>query len=195
MIKTERLILRPWRKEDLEPFAKLNTDPRVREFLYPTVLSKEASDQLVKQIEAKIEKNGWGMWAVSVPGIAEFIGFIGLNYLDPSDFPAPFTPAVEIGWRLSYEYWGKGYATEGALACLQYGFKTLNLDEIVAITTVRNERSQAVMKRISMHHDAKDDFNHPHVPEDHPLSRHVLYRIKFNEWQDAKNNHEKSNNP
>lgn len=93
-------------------------------------------------------------------------------------FSAPFTPAVEIGWRLAYEYWGKGYATEGALSCLNYGFGSLNLEEIVAFTAVLNTRSRAVMERLGMHQDPKDDFNHPKLPLDHPLSRHVLYRMK-----------------
>lgn len=173
-IKTERLILRPWREEDLEAFARLNADPRVREY-FPGLLIREESDQLAKKICIAMEQQGWGLWAVSIPDVADFIGFIGLASVD---FAADFTPAVEIGWRLSYEYWGKGYATEGAKAALIYGFETLQLDEIVAFTAINNVRSRHVMEKIGMYHDEKSDFDHPKLPEGHSLRRHALYRIK-----------------
>ncbi len=180
-IKTERLILRPWRSEDLEPFAQLNADPRVMEY-FPSTLSKEESDQMAKRMRARIEERGWGLWAVSVPGIAEFIGFIGLNDVD-ANFEAPFTPAIEIGWRLAYDYWGRGYAIEGAIACLRYGFEKLNLEEIVSFTAIQNRRSRSVMEKIGMHHNPKDDFDNPKLPEGHPLRHHVLYRLNTNEWK------------
>ncbi len=176
-LKTERLVLRPWCQEDLEPFAKLNADPFVMEY-FPKTLAKEESDQWGERMKAKIEEKGWGFWAVSIPGIADFIGFIGLNFVDHAFLPVHFTPAVEIGWRLAFDYWGKGYATEGAKACLKYGFETLNLSEIVSFTAVRNMRSRRVMEKIGMHRDEKDDFDHPKLPEGHPLKRHVLYRKK-----------------
>jgi 3-dehydroquinate dehydratase / shikimate dehydrogenase len=182
MIQTQRLVLRPWKEEDLEPFAALNADPKVMEY-FPSTFSREESDRLARRIQSKIEEKGWGMWAVAIPGIADFIGFIGLNDVDESTFPAHFTPAVEIGWRLAYPFWGKGYATEGALACLKYGFETLNLEEIVSFTAVQNMRSRVVMERIGMHRDPKDDFDHPKLPKEHKLNRHVLYRLKSNEWQ------------
>lgn len=181
-IKTKRLILRQWREEDFEPFAQLNADPRVMEY-FPTTLSREESDKMAKRMLMKIEERGWGWWAVSVQDAAEFIGFIGLNNVDKSILDTPFTPAVEIGWRLAYDYWGKGYATEGAAASLVYGFETLNLDEIVSFTAVQNMRSRAVMERIGMHHDSKDDFDHPKLPEGHWLRRHVLYRLGAREWR------------
>lgn len=184
-LKTQRLILRPWCEQDLEPFAKLNADPKVMEY-FPTTLSKAESDQLAKRIKTKMDEKVWGMWAVSVPGVAEFIGFIGLNIEDQVSFPAPFTPAVEVGWRIAFEYWGKGYATEGAKAALAYGFETLNLDEIVSFTAVQNMRSRRVMERIGMHHDPKDDFDHPKLLEGHPLRKHVLYRLSQEEWQTHK---------
>ena len=109
---------------------------------------------------------------------------IGLNRLDNSILPVHFLPAVEVGWRLAFDYWGKGYATEGALACLKYGFEMLDLDEIVSFTTVTNKRSRAVMEKIGMHHDPKEDFDHPHVPEGNPLRKHVLYRLTRNEWKE-----------
>lgn len=181
-LKTKRLILRPWREEDLEPFAQLNADPRVMEY-FPATLSKTESDQLAQRIKNKMNEKGWGMWAVSVPGIAEFIGFIGLNSEDQASFPAPFTPAIEIGWRIAFEYWGKGYATEGAKAALAYGFEILNLDEIVSFTAVQNMRSRRIMEKIGMYHDPKDDFDHPKLPKEHKLNRHVLYRLKSRDWE------------
>jgi 3-dehydroquinate dehydratase/shikimate dehydrogenase len=179
-LKTKRLILRPWKKEDLEPFAALNADLQVMEY-FPSTLSREESDQLAGRIQAKFAEKGWGMWAVSAPAIADFIGFIGLNFVD--SFSAPFTPAVEIGWRLGSGFWGQGYAVEGALASLQYGFETLHLNEIVSFTATQNQRSRRVMEKIGMHHNMKDDFDHPKLPEGHPLRRHVLYRFRKEEWK------------
>lgn len=172
-IKTERLILRPWREEDLEPFAQLNADPRVMEF-YPGILTHEESDQFANRIRTAMKQQGWGLWAVSVPDVAEFIGYIGLA---PVNFVADFTPAVEVGWRLSYDFWGKGYATEGAKAAVKYGLITLQLDEIVSFTPIQNKRSQRVMQKIGMTHSAEEDFDHPRLAEGHWLRRHVLYRL------------------
>lgn len=174
IIKTDRLILRPWSDEDLEPFAKLNADPRVREF-FPSTRSFQETGEEVRLIRAGFENNGWGFWAASLIEDDSFIGFIGLNNVG---FSANFTPAVEIGWRLAHEHWGKGYATEGAKAALKYGFEKLHLDEIVSFTPVQNKRSQNVMQKIGMHHDQSSDFDHPRLPEGHPLRKHVLYRIK-----------------
>jgi 3-dehydroquinate dehydratase / shikimate dehydrogenase len=183
LIETNRLILRPWRKEDLEPFAHLNADAKVMEY-FPSTLSHKESDDLANRISSKLEEQGWGLWAVSVSGIVDFIGFIGLA--EPT-FSAHFTPAVEVGWRLAYPFWGRGYATEGALACLKYGFEALNLKEIVSFTAAQNMRSRAVMERIGMHHDLKDDFDHPKMPESHKLRRHVLYRLEGQKWQNQNN--------
>jgi len=176
ILKTKRLILRPWKQEDLKSFADLNADPRVMEY-FPSLLSQEESDQMAKRMQAKIEERGWGFWAVSIPGVSDFIGFIGLNQIDQSTFPTHFSPAVEIGWRLAFNYWGNGYATEGAMICLKYGFETLHLREIVSFTAAQNNRSKSVMEKIGMHRDPKDDFDHPKLPEGHWLKRHVLYRM------------------
>jgi 3-dehydroquinate dehydratase / shikimate dehydrogenase len=173
-IETERLILRQWRASDFEPFAKMNKDPRVREF-FSSISTEEESNKSAKILSTSIEERGWGFWAVSVPNVSEFIGFIGLQ---PIPFTAHFTPAVEIGWRLAYDFWGFGYATEGAKAALRYGFEELNLEEIVSITTVANMRSRNVMEKIGMTHVPEDDFDHPNLPDGHNLKRHVLYRIK-----------------
>lgn len=177
IITTERLILRPWDEDDFEPFAQLNADPRVMEY-FPSTLSREESDQMAKRMQAKIEERGWGWWAVSITRTGEFIGFIGLNNVDKPTFTTDSTPAVEVGWRLAHDYWGKGYATEGALACLKYGFGTLKLPEIVAFTAIQNLRSRAVMKKIGMTYNPEDDFDHSKLPEGHKLRRLVLYRIK-----------------
>jgi 3-dehydroquinate dehydratase/shikimate dehydrogenase len=180
VIKTERLILRPWQDSDLEPFAQMNADPRVREFFF-NLLTPQESDHTVKLFSEHIEKCGWGFWAAALIETNEFIGFIGLEDVT---FPAPFVqnPTVEIGWRLATDYWGRGYATEGARAALQYAFEKLKLQEIVSFTAVENQRSRHVMEKIDMHHDPEDDFDHPRIPANHPLQRQVLYRLKISEW-------------
>lgn len=172
-IVTDRLILRPWKKEDFEPFSDINADPRVREF-FPSIQKKEESDEQARAISKGIEKCGWGFWAVSTSD-ADFIGMIGLSQVR---FFAHFTPAVEIGWRLAFEHWGKGYATEGAKAALTFGFEDLKLKEIVAFTTPDNDRSRKVMEKLGMTHSLVDDFDHPMLPQGHKMRRHVLYRIQ-----------------
>ena len=172
-LRTERLWLRRWIPADLEPYAALNADPEVMEH-FPSTSSRAQSETDVEIFEARFDEHGYGLWAVEVPGIAPCIGFIGLN---PVTFGAPFTPAVEVGWRLARAYWGSGYATEGARAALRFGFDTIGLDEIVSFTTPRNRRSWHVMEKIGMTRDPADDFGHPRVAEGHPLRRHVLYRI------------------
>lgn len=177
-IKTERLILRPCRGDDLHQFARLNADPRVMEY-FPGILTQEESDQFAKRICTAMKQQGWGLWAASIPDIADFIGYIGLA---PVNFVADFTPAIEVGWRLAHEFWDKGYATESAKAALKYGFETLQLNEIVSFTAIQNKRSQRVMEKIGMTHNPEEDFDHPKLAEDHWLRRHVLYRLKQNEW-------------
>lgn len=173
-INTERLILRPWREDDLTPFAQLNADPRVMEY-FPAVKTYQDTVEEYGRIADDFQKNGWGLWAATLAADDAFIGFIGLH---PVGFTSHFTPAVEIGWRLAYEYWGKGYATEGAIATLEYAFKALDLPEIVSFTTVQNTRSRHVMEKIGMHRDPADDFDHPFLAEGHRLRKHVLYRIQ-----------------
>lgn len=172
-IKTERLILRPWKEEDLSSFAKLNADSRVME-CFPKVKNYQESKEEYERIVKHFQEYGWGLWAVSVIDGPSFIGYIGLKNVD---FEAPFTPAVEIGWRLDADFWGKGYATEGAKAALQYGFDVLKLSEIVSFTVENNRRSRHVMEKIGMHRNPKEDFDHPRLPIGHPLRRHVLYRL------------------
>lgn len=169
----KRVCLRRWREADREAFAAMNADPRVMEFFRST-LSRAESDAMVDYIEKHFSENHFGLWAVEVPDVAPFIGFAGLNW---ARFAAHFTPCVEIGWRLACNYWGHGYTTEAARLALNHGFGTLALSEIVSFTSTANRRSRAVMERLGMRRDAADDFDHPSMPEGHPLRRHVLYRL------------------
>jgi RimJ/RimL family protein N-acetyltransferase len=152
----------------------MNADPRVMEH-FPKLLSREESDARIDSIEAHFREHGFGAWAVEAPGVAPFIGFLGLTI---PQFTAPFSPCVEIGWRLATDFWGRGYATEGARAAVQFGFEQLGLAEIVSFTVPANVRSRRVMEKLGMTHDPAGDFDHPLLPAGHPLSRHVLYRLK-----------------
>jgi RimJ/RimL family protein N-acetyltransferase len=171
-LRTERLLLRQWQEADLEPFAQLNADPEVMTH-FPSLLTRERSDALARDISDSIEEQGWGLWAVEVVDGPSFIGFVGLN--EPR-FEAHFTPAVEVGWRLGREHWGYGYATEAARAAVDFGFGELGLDEIVAMVAPANAPSRAVAERLGMTRNPADDFDHPRIPEG-PLQRHVLYRL------------------
>jgi RimJ/RimL family protein N-acetyltransferase len=169
---TPRLRLRQWREQDLEPFAALNADAETMRYFRAPLTASE-SNAFAASINAALAERGWGLWAVEVVDVAPFIGFVGLN--EP-EFEAHFTPAVEVGWRLSRAHWGHGYATEAGRAALAYGFDALALDEIVSFTSTVNERSRRVMERLGMSNDPHDDFDHPWI-RDGPLRRHVLYRI------------------
>jgi RimJ/RimL family protein N-acetyltransferase len=141
---------------------------------FPSILSREESDARAATIEAHFEQHGFGLWAVEILNVTPFAGFIGLTI---PRFTAHFTPCVEIGWRLAAACWGHGYATEGARAALAFGFEALGLGEIVSFTVPANIRSRRVMEKIGMSHDRAGDFEHPALPEGHPLRRHVLYRV------------------
>lgn len=170
-LRTERLVLRGWRESDLAPWAAMNADPEVREY-FPGILTREQSDASVARFQAEIDRRGWGWWAVEVIGTGEFIGFTGL---DPVEEGMPFT-GVETGWRLARSAWGHGYATEAAQAVVTFGFDSLALPEILAVTAATNLRSQAVMRRIGMSRDPADDFDDPTVPPG-PLRPSVVYRL------------------
>jgi RimJ/RimL family protein N-acetyltransferase len=178
-LRTDRLRLRGWRDADREPFADLNADPEVMEH-FPAPLSREQSDAFLAQIVAAWADRGYGLWAVEQRSDRRFLGFVGLAMWA---FDAPFMPAVEVGWRLARDAWGRGYATEAATAVLDWAFDVLGLDEIVSFTAPVNARSTAVMERLGMARDPADDFDHPRVPVGHPLRRHVLYRISRGAWQ------------
>jgi RimJ/RimL family protein N-acetyltransferase len=160
----------------LKSFQVLNADPRVMQY-YPDVLNGEQSDALAERIQTRLREQDFGLWAVEVPGVADFIGFIGLSV---PGFTSHFTPCVEIGWRLAFEHWGKGYASEGASAALGRAFVALNLKEVVSFTVPENRRSIGVMERIGMVRSPADDFDRPWRPGGY--QRHVLYRIQRSDW-------------
>jgi ribosomal-protein-alanine N-acetyltransferase len=173
-LETERLLLRHWRDSDLAPFAALNAHPDVMRF-FPKPLSREESDNMAARVRTHLGVAGWGLWAVEIRNICPYAGFIGFAV---PGFVAPFTPCVEIGWRLARAFWRQGYAGEGARAALSHGFGVLGFSEIVSFTTEANLRSRAVMERIGMRRDPAEDFDHPSLDVHHPLRRHVLYRMR-----------------
>lgn len=172
-LRTNRLYLRRWTSGDREPFARLNADPIVMEH-FPSPLTRAESDTAVESIERHFDQHGFGLFAVEIPGVAPFAGFVGLKV--PA-FDAHFTPCVEIGWRIAAEHWGRGYVTEAARAVLASAFDEHGLSEVVSFTVPANVRSWRVMERIGMRRDPAGDFEHPLLPAGHPLRRHVLYRI------------------
>lgn len=174
---TDRLRLRQWCVADREPFAALNADPKVMEF-FPAPLDRAASDAMADRCQSLIAERGWGFWAVESKHSNEFIGFVGLHI--PSA-ELPFSPCVEIGWRLDFQHWGKGFATEAARGALRVGFELLNLSEIVSFATVRNDKSRAVMERLGMREAAA--FEHPSVPAGSALRQHCLYRLSREHWR------------
>jgi RimJ/RimL family protein N-acetyltransferase len=182
-LSTERLILRPWQESDLVPFAALNADARVMEYM-PARLDRAASDAMVARAQAHFDRHGFGPWAAALRSDeTRLIGFVGL--MVPS-FQAHFTPCVEIGWRLAVAHWGQGFATEAARAALAFGFATAGLGEIVSFTTAGNARSRAVMERLATRRDPADDFDHPALSEGHVLRQHVLYRLARRTWEAAR---------
>ena len=172
-LRTSRLLLRPWRDEDVAGFAEMSADPAVMEYLLPLSDRGLSVEAWVARARAHWDEHGFGQWVVELLGAASFIGVVGLGVVS---YEAPFTPAVEVAWRLARFYWGHGYATEAATAALDYGFNELGLSEIVAVTVPANWRSRRVMERLGMTRVPEDDFDHPRLPEG-PLRRHVLYRL------------------
>jgi len=173
VLETERLLLRPFREDDLGGLAALCADPVVMHH-FPQTLDHAASERLAERIKAHFELHGFGPWSVEIKDTHRYAGFVGL--MVPA-FETHFTPCVEVGWRLARKYWGRGYATEAARASLAFGFNTVGCDEIVSMTVPGNRRSRAVMARLGLKRRAEDDFDHPNVPEGHRLRPHVLYRL------------------
>ncbi|MBU6140869.1 MAG: GNAT family N-acetyltransferase [Proteobacteria bacterium] len=174
LLATERLILREWRDSDVSTYVAMNQDPRVMEF-FPSLWSEEESRLAAAGYNQSFVENGFGKFAIELKETHEFIGFVGLAI---PQFEAHFTPAIEIGWRLASQHFGKGYATEGAREVLRFAFEELHLKEVVSFTVPENKASRNVMEKIGMTRDEKDDFLHPKIAPDHKFSRHVLYRIK-----------------
>ena len=181
MLETERLRLRQWQASDAEPFAAMLADPEVMQY-FPATLDRSQSDALMARLQQRISESGYGFWAAERRDTGAFIGFVGLNV---PDYPLPFAPCVEIGWRLARSAWSQGLASEAARAALRYGFDMLQLPEIVSFTSEHNLRSQAVMQRLGMRRDVHGDFLHPKLTSDHWLARHVLYRLTVTEWRSA----------
>ena len=177
-IGTERLILRKWRESDREAFARMNCNPEVMEH-FPALLSRQESDAMLDRAQSHLQRYGFGPWAAELRESQEFIGFISLFI---PQFEASFTPCVEIGWRLVREHWGKGLAIEGARAVVRHGFQVQGLRELVSFTVPANLRSLRVMQKLGMTHDPRDDFDHPSISVGHSLRRHVLYRLKRDDW-------------
>ncbi|MBL8403626.1 MAG: GNAT family N-acetyltransferase [Dechloromonas sp.] len=178
-LETSRLRLRPWRDEDFAPFAALNADPQVMAH-FPATLDRVESDVLAARCQSLIEAQGWGFWATEIKASGDFIGFVGLHRPIAE---LPFSPCVEIGWRLARPFWGQGYASEAARAALSFAFNDLALAEVVAFTSLENRRSQAVMERLGM--CRAENFEHPALPPGHPLREHCLYRLAVSAWQPA----------
>jgi RimJ/RimL family protein N-acetyltransferase len=185
-LTTARLQLRRWRPSDRQPFQALNADPRVMEFM-PVPLTPQESNDFIARIEQHFAHHGFGLYAAELIEQKTFLGYIGLNI---PTFEVPFMYAsgsprtgprpwgvVEIGWRLSADYWGQGLATEGARAVVRHAFQTLQLPSLVSFTVPQNTRSRRVMENIGMVRDETGDFDHPNLPVGHPLRRHVLYRL------------------
>lgn len=181
-LTTARLLLRGWRDADRAPFAAMNADPEVMEH-FPGPLTRAGSDALVERIRDGFARRGWDLWAVETRAAGEFIGFVGLHPVQDG-FPVP-VDGPEVGWRLARPFWGQGYATEAARGAVRFGFTDLRVPEIVSFTTTTNLRSQAVMRRLGMTRDTRDDFDHPRIPTGHRLRRHVLFRLQRGQWVDA----------
>lgn len=179
MYRTERLVLREWRDDDIAPFAELCADPEVMKF-FPSPLSYEESLAMVMSIRERFIQNGFGLWAVDVEG--RFAGYVGLNFTGPT-FTTSFAPCHEVGWRLATWAWGHGYASEAAQEALRIGFSEYGLDTIYSWTTVKNRRSEAVMQRIGMHRRHDLDFDHPGTPGWHG-SPHLVYSLSREQWRE-----------
>jgi len=180
MIETERLYLRQWQASDFAPFAEMNANLEVMAY-FPKLLTTSMSNTIAKKCQSLIDDNGWGFWAVSLKETDTFIGMVGLNNAHAD---MPFSPTVEIAWRLHNDYWGQGYATEAARVSLDFAFVELEIEEVVAFTAVINKRSQLVMERLGMT-NTQEDFSHPMLDPDHRLAEHVLYKITRQQWKSA----------
>ncbi len=178
MIETDRLVLRAWREDDLAPFAAICADPLVMRY-FPRPATPDEVAASIARWQVALAAEGPALLATELKATGELIGFIGLIR---QTFEASFTPCVEVGWRLAAHVWGQGLAPEGARACLAWGFDDLDQTEIVSLTAVQNLPSRRVMEKIGMLHDPGEDFDHPYVPEGHPVRRHVLYRLSRDEW-------------
>jgi len=180
-LRTARLTLRNWKDDDRDLFYRINSDDRVMEF-FPFRRNRVEADAKMDEFRAEIEKNGFGWTAAEIAETGECIGFVGLHGAEHQ--PGLPQSAIEIGWRLAPEFWGRGYVTEAAGAWLAFGFHRLGLSEIISFAVWNNRKSTAVMERLGMRRDPSRDFDHPDVPDTHPqLKRHVFYALKRSDWE------------
>ncbi len=177
-LKTDRLILRQWKEQDFPVFANMNADPAVMEY-FPSMMNESESNMMAHRLQALIAEKSWGFWGVEIIDEQKFIGFVGLH--QPT-YKLPVTPCIEIGWRIAKEFWGKGYATEAARRSLKFAFEELDLNEVYSFAAMLNKKSWQVMQRLGMKNMAAN-FKHPIIPEAHPLSEHVLYKITQEQWE------------
>jgi RimJ/RimL family protein N-acetyltransferase len=177
-LDSKRLILRTWEEGDREPYFRLASDPVVMQYL-GSPATREEADAWINRHRAQLTELGFAYWAVELRETRQLIGAVGLSRVR---YEAHFTPAVGVGWRLAQEFWGHGYASEAAEAVLRYGFEKLQLEHIVAVTVPANIRSQQVMQRLGMNRSIEDEFDHPRLPEGHPLRRCVLCRMSRQDW-------------
>jgi RimJ/RimL family protein N-acetyltransferase len=179
VLRTGRLILRRWKESDLLPYAKINADQRVMEFMLGTMTEAETR-QSIDHAKQHFEVHGFGRWAVEIADSERFIGFVGISI---PTYALPFSPCVEVAWRICAEEWGNGYAPEAAAEAMRDGFERVGLQEIVSFTTSINLKSRRVMEKLDMKYCPAEDFDHPMVAEGHRLRGHVLYRMTKAEWR------------
>ena len=170
--------MRRWGETDGAVLAEMSSDPVVREH-FPRLYTPEECQKMVEFIETEFDERGFGLWALERKDSGEFIGYTGLHQVP---FEAPFTPAVEIGWRLRQVAWGQGVATEAVQRALRFGLAEEGLEEIVSFTIPANARSEAVMQRAGMSRDHEADFDHPNLLNDPRTCRHLLYRLSREDW-------------
>ncbi|MBA3807368.1 MAG: GNAT family N-acetyltransferase [Solirubrobacterales bacterium] len=173
-LRTPRLLLRRWRESDIEPLSAINADPEVMEF-FPSTLTRAQSAAQIEESERSFEARGYGRWAVELCGESRLVGRVGALSVDED---LPFSPGVELGWSLAREVWGRGIATEAAIAACEHAFQTLGLEELLAYAAARNLRSQRVMERLGMRRDPAEDFLHPQLSIEDPLAPHQLHRLR-----------------
>jgi len=171
IFKSERLGFRNWTSEDLNQFVKLNSDEEVMEH-FPRILTKNEVRGLIIDLKKHFSKNGFTYYATEILETKEFIGMIGLAF---QEYNTKFTPAIDIGWRLKRDSWGKGYATEGAKRCLEYAFDELDINKVISVCTIKNKKSENVMKKIGM--TKIGEFNHPEMINHSEYEKHLCYDI------------------
>ncbi|MBT6094410.1 MAG: GNAT family N-acetyltransferase [Rhodospirillaceae bacterium] len=179
VVETTRLVLRTWHEADFEPLCAINADPRVMEF-FPDVQDQLKTKRIIAWLSAHFDEHGYTFFATEEKESGTLIGFVGLANVE---FEAHFTPATEIGWRLGFEHWGKGYATEAAIAALSYGFNRFGLPEIVSFAPEKHTHSRRVMEKIGLVRDLTGGFDHPNAPPDSDLQPFVLYRLPAKTYQ------------